>query len=658
MCGLTGFLDASGQMQGDDLRATGLAMADAILHRGPDDEGIWTDPAAGMCMGFRRLAIVDLSPMGHQPMESHCGRYVLLMNGEIYNYGAIRAELENLGPGRVPAFRGRSDTEVLLASIVQWGLEPAIQRAVGMFAIALWDRQERVLSLGRDRLGEKPLYYGWAGQSFVFASELKAIRAHPSFEGRIDRDALTLFLRHGYIPDPFAVYHGIRKLTPGTVVTVTPADVRARAWPSPEPYWSLHDVAGAGLGDPFRGDPDDAREHLDQLLRTAVGQQMVADVPLGALLSGGIDSSTVVALMQAQSPRPIKTFTIGFHETGYSEAGYAREVARHLGTDHTELYVTPSEAMDVIPALPRAYDEPFADPSQIPTMLVSRLARQDVTVSLAGDGGDELLGGYNRHVRAQSISRSMGRIPAPLRRSLVKGVTAVPSTWWDRGASVVWPLLPGRFRHSNPGDKVTKLTSILNVELDHPERLYRRLTTHWDDPACVVPGASEPETVITSPDTWPELADFTHMMMYLDTLTYLPGGILTKVDRASMDVSLEVRAPFLDHRVVEFAWRLPLEMKIRNGQGKWLLRQMLYDYVPRELIERPKMGFGVPVDQWLRGPLREWAEDLLDESRLRQGGFLDPEPVREKWEAHVSGRANWQNQLWDVLMFQAWLESR
>lgn len=657
MCGLTGFLDASGEMRVDDLRTAGVAMSDAIHHRGPDDEGIWTDPAAGICMGFRRLAIVDLSPMGHQPMESRCGRYVLLMNGEIYNYEAIRTELENLGEERAPVFRGRSDTEVLLASIVQWGLEPAIQRAAGMFAIALWDRQERTLSLGRDRLGEKPLYYGWAGQSFVFASELKAIRAYPKFEGRIDRGALTLFLRQGYIPDPYAVYDGIRKLTPGTIVTVTLADVRTRSWPSPQPYWSLDDVAAAGVICPFEGGTDDAIEHLDRLLRAAVGQQMVADVPLGALLSGGIDSSTVVALMQAQSPRPVKTFTIGFHETGYSEAGYAREVARHLGTDHTELYVTPREAMDIIPALPRAYDEPFADPSQIPTMLVSRLARRHVTVSLAGDGGDELLGGYNRHVRAQSMSRSLGRIPALLRRSLAKGVAAVPSTWWDRGASVVWPFLPGRFRHSNPGDKVAKLTGILNVALDHPERLYRMLTTHWDDPACIVLGACEPETVITNPAGWPELADFTHTMMYLDTLTYLPGGILAKVDRASMDVSLEVRAPFLDHRVVEFAWSLPLEMKIREGQGKWLLRQMLYDYVPRELIERPKMGFGVPIDQWLRGPLRAWAEDLLDETRLRQDGFLRPEPVREKWEAHVSGKANWQNQVWDVLMLQAWLDS-
>lgn len=648
MCGITGFWQPEGTAA-TDLQSLACRMAQRLEHRGPDDRGEWVDEQAGIGLGFRRLAIVDLSPEGRQPMHSESGRYVIAFNGEVYNFGPLRCELEPLGH----RFRGGSDTEVILAAIEEWGLAGAVERFVGMFAIALWDRAERTLHLIRDRLGIKPLYYGWQGGTLLFGSELKALRAHPDFRTAIDRGALALFMRHSYVPTPYSIYRGLCKLPPGTILTLRS---RLEEDAEPVPFWSAREVAEVGVGDPFGGSEAEAIDHLDALLREAVALRMIADVPLGAFLSGGIDSSTVVALMQAQSDRPVKTFTIGFREEGYNEAAHAAEVARHLGTDHTELYVTPEEARSVIPKLPAMFDEPFADSSQIPTFLVSELARRQVTVSLSGDGGDELFGGYNRYFWGRAIWRRIGPIPAAVRAFGAKGLTAISPASWDRQFARLGPLLPARARQRLPGDKLHKLAEVLAV--DNAEELYQGLISHWKRPEDLVLGACEPETAITDRSRWATLPGFAQRMMYLDLVTYLPDDILTKVDRASMAISLEARVPLLDHRVVAFAARVPLSMKIKQGQGKWLLRQVLYRYVPRELIERPKMGFGVPIDAWLRGPLREWAESLLEERRLREEGFFDPGPIRQKWAEHLSGTRNWQYHLWDVLQFQAWSEYR
>ncbi len=648
MCGISGYLDTSRQTVCADLEATITRMSNTLCHRGPDDRGIWIDEAAGVALGHRRLSIVDLSPEGHQPMQSACGRYVVIYNGEIYNFQALRQELEGFGH----PFRGRSDTEVLLAAIRQWGLTAAIERCVGMFAFALWDRKERLLHLVRDRLGIKPLYYGWVGKTFVFGSELKALRAHPDFKREINRDALALYLRHNYIPAPHTIYSGIYKLPPGMTLTLNSTEARADV--SPVAYWSARGVAERGVAEPLAGSADDAIAHLDALLRDAVKLRMVADVPLGAFLSGGIDSSTTVALMQAQSEQPVKTFTIGFHEAGYNEAEEAQAVARHLGTEHTELYVTPEEAMAVIPRLPTLYDEPFSDSSQIPTFLVSELARRHVTVCLSGDGGDELFGGYPRYDLGQNLWRKIGWMPAFGRQTFASALAAVPAEVLNAGFAWAAPILGKYGRAGKAGDKLHKLAELLAV--DEPEGLYLNLLSHWKAPAGLVLDACEPATVLTDRSQWAALPDFKQRMMYLDTVTYLPDDILVKVDRASMGVSLEARVPLLDHRVVEFAWRLPLSLKIRHGQGKWLLRQVLYKYVPSALVERPKMGFGVPIGDWLRGPLRDWAEALLDARTLREQGLLRPEPIQTKWAEHLAGQSNWQYYLWDILMFQAWLE--
>lgn len=646
MCGITGFW--TGRRLALPLDEAVRRMSGALSYRGPDDEGAWTDEGAGVALGHRRLSILDLSPEGHQPMPSRSGRYQIVFNGEVYNFAEVRRELE----GRDPSvrFRGHSDTEVILAAVEAWGLEAAVRRFVGMFAFALWDREERVLHLVRDRLGIKPLFYGWAGGSLLFGSELKALRAHPEFEGEIDRGALSLYLRHNCVPAPYSIYRGVRKLPPGCILSLrSPGDREAR----PAPYWSAREVAEAGAADPVTS-VEEAREELERRLMEAVRLRMIADVPLGAFLSGGVDSSTVVALMQAQSPRPVKTFTIGFAEGTYDEAEHARAVAGVLGTDHTELRLTPEEAMSVIPLLPEMYDEPFSDSSQIPTYIVSRLAREQVTVALSGDGGDELFAGYNRHFWGERIWRRAGRVPAGVRRAAARAMTSVGPEAWDRAYGRLSPLLPPSLRVRNPGQQLHKLAGVLPA--DSPEAMYRALTSHWGDPP-LVSGAAEPPTLLTDPAAQAALPDFTSRMTYLDLVTYLPDDILTKVDRASMAVSLEARVPLLDHRVVEFAWRVPVSMKVRDGQGKWLLRQVLYRHVPRELIERPKTGFGIPIDSWLRGPLRDWAESLLDERRLREDGFLDPAPVRRRWEEHLSGRRSWQHHLWDVLMFQAWLEA-
>ena len=646
MCGITGFWDTSRQFGSDRLQAYVENMSDTLQHRGPDDRGSWVDQGVGIALGHRRLSIVDLSPEGHQPMVSADGRYVIVFNGEIYNFLELRKQLVALGH----KFRGHSDTEVMLASFSQWGLDQAIKRFNGMFAFALWDRLERVLHLGRDRLGEKPLYYGFCGQTFLFASELKALKAHPAFCAEINRDALALFLRFSYVPAPYSIYQGIYKLPPGGVLTWNGVDSDLK----PVSYWSVKEVAELGVAQPFTGSEKDAVTQLEDLLLDAVRLRMVADVPLGAFLSGGIDSSTVVALMQAQSNQPVKTFAIGFYEDDYNEAQYAKAVAQHLGTDHTELYVTPEEALAVIPKLPVLYDEPFSDASQVPTFLVSQLARSHVTVSLSGDGGDELFAGYNRYFLSRNIWQKTGWMPLQLRYAAARGLTALTPQTWERVITNVSTLLPAKFKQPALGHKLHKLAEVLAVP--NPETMYAGIVSHWKESEAVVIGSSEPLTAINDCQRWADLPDFTQHMMYLDSVTYLPDDILVKVDRASMSVNLEARIPFLDHRVVEFAWRIPLSMKIRGVQGKWLLRQVLQKYVPSYLIERPKMGFGIPIDSWLRGPLKDWAEALLDENRLRREGFFNPQPIRQKWAEYLSGDRNWQYYLWDVLMFQAWIE--
>lgn len=648
MCGIVGYMGGSPLRSLQD--GTGLLkrMADTIRRRGPDDEGYWCDTSKRIGLGHRRLAIVDLSQAGHQPMISPSGRYVIVFNGEIYNHGQLRERLE--ANGQAPAWHGHSDTETLLASFDAWGLEKTVERAIGMFAFAVWDRDTDTLTLGRDRIGEKPLYYGWQGTGeeavFLYGSELSALRAHPAFEGKIDRGALCLQLRYSYIPTPYSIYQGISKLPAGTLLTVslTQREVQPRA------YWSCLRMAQHGARNRFTGTEEEAVDELDSLLRTAVSRQMISDVPLGAFLSGGVDSSTVVALMQANSTHRVKTFSIGFHEQGYNEAEHAKAVARHLGTEHTELYVTPNEALAVIPDLPLLYDEPFSDSSQIPTFLVSKLARQRVTVALSGDAGDELFGGYVRYQMTANLWRKISAAPLPARRLLASALKRVPSRTWDG----VGRLLPGRVDPAHLGYKIHKGARVLGSASS--DALYLGLTSHWHDPASFVVGGHEPATMLA--DAKPVLDELGTVpgMMASDMLTYLPDDILVKVDRAAMGVSLETRVPLLDHRVVEFALRLPQSLKLRGNETKWILRQVLYKYVPRNLIERPKMGFGVPIGEWLRGPLHEWGQALLDESRLRKEGILVPERITQVWQEHLSGRHNWEYHLWDVLMFQAWLE--
>jgi asparagine synthase (glutamine-hydrolysing) len=602
-------------------------MASVLAHRGPNDSGVWVDPQCGLGLAHRRLSILDLSADGHQPMISAGGRHVLVFNGEIYNYRDLRRNVENLGY----EFRGHSDTEVMLAVISQWGIDNALRLFNGMFAFALWDRWERVLTLARDRLGEKPLYYGVAGERFVFASELKSIRA--CVDGlQVSRKALREFVRHCYVPGPDSIYEGIRKLPPGTSLKYRTE--RPYAEPEPVAYWSAAEAAERGVVDPFRGTASEAVDHLEHLLSEAVRLRMHADVPLGAFLSGGIDSSTVVALMQAHSGRPVKTFSIGFTESGYDEAQHAKAVAGHLGVDHTELYLTAEEGLKVLPRMASIYDEPFGDSSQVPTFLVSQLARERVAVSLSGDGGDELFGGYTRYEKGRRIERRIGWMPASLRRWLASGASAVGG-------------LPGV-----PQRKYARLVDLLGAASQ--DGTYRELVSHWGSANSIVLDAPPPPAGL--PTAPPTVGDVTRRMMFFDLIHYLPDDILVKVDRASMAVSLESRVPLLDHRVVEFAWTLPLHFFALDGQSKWPLRQVLYRRVPRALVDRPKKGFGIPLGTWLRGPLRDWAEPLLSERRLVADGFFDPRPIRQKWEEHTAGISDWQYHLWDVLMFQAWLD--
>jgi asparagine synthase (glutamine-hydrolysing) len=646
MCGIAGFWTS--RLLPEEPERILKSMTSAIAHRGPDGYGHFWDPASGVGLGHRRLAVVDLSADGRQPMTSQSGRYVLVFNGEIYNFERLRVELLPLGHG----FRGHSDTEVMLAAFEQWGVTAAVERFVGMFAFALWDQEDQTLTLARDRFGKKPLYLHVGENLIGFASELKALYQLPGFRPSIDRQSLTLYLRHNYVPSPRSIFENVVKLGPASLARINFQNGIPVVAAST--YWDARATRDAGRADPLRVGETAILDQLDSLLRDAVAIRMIADVPLGAFLSGGIDSSLVVALMQAQSSRPVKTYCVGFDEGEYNEAVFAGQVAKHLGTDHTETILTPQDALDRVPRLATVFDEPFADSSQLPTLMVSEVARRHVTVALSGDGGDEIFCGYNRYSLGRDMWRRFQRLPYPARKSLARMIRSVSPGAWDAMLMPIRRVLPGPLRVNTPGDRMRKFASVLEIE--SAGAFYQRLVSHWTSPAEVVRGGSEPPPPQFPPNL--DLRGFTEEMMLLDTLTYLPDDILTKVDRASMSVSLETRAPLLDHRLFEFASRMPLDLKLRGGKTKWALRQILYRYVPSQLVERPKVGFGVPIDSWLRGPLRGWAENLLSEERLKNDGYFDAAPIRKLWTEHLSGRHRWHYHLWDILMFQAWLDEQ
>lgn len=652
MCGFCGFLNNKSLLSTPDSTKTIKQMTDMIMNRGPDDDGSWVDNEKGLAFGHRRLSIMDLSQAGHQPMSSHNNRFVIAFNGEIYNFQEIRKELEEINP---ITWKGHSDTEVILAAIENWGVEATLKRLVGMFAFSLWDKQENALYLARDRMGEKPLYYGWQTNTFLFGSELKSLRVHPAWLGEISRNALSSYLRHGYVPAPFSIYSDIQKLIPGTYLKLTEKEVQNQQIPEPIIYWSIDNAVQKGFDQPFSGTADQAVDELDRLLRQSIKGQMIADVPLGAFLSGGIDSSTIVALMQDISDRPVNTFSIGFHEKEYNEAQHASLVAKHLGTNHTELYVTASQTLDVIPKIPSLYDEPFADPSQVPTYLVAQLAREKVTVSLSGDAGDELFCGYARYQRGLDLWQKVNKIP--LRQLIGSTLGSLPDSilnslffWADR-------FLDGA---ESPGEAAHKIKIIARMlKANNKYDLYYHMLSYWKDPDHIVIGASEVPSIFHAAEKFSNrFIDDRDGFMYIDQHSYLPDDILTKVDRAAMGVSLEGRIPMLDHRLVEFAWKLPTPIKVREGKEKWPLRQVLYRHVPAKLIDRPKMGFGVPIDSWLRNELRPWAEALLDSTRLEKEGFFEPKLIQTMWQEHLSGRGEWQDPLWVVLMFQQWLDNQ
>lgn len=644
MCGIAGFLDR----RVPDPALVCRRMTDALSHRGPDDSGCWVDLDAGVALGHRRLSIVDVSETGHQPMASPSGRYELVFNGEIYNHLEMRRDLESMQAG-VP-WRGRSDTETLLCAIETWGIETALKRCVGMFALAIWDRSRRSLTLARDRIGEKPLYYGRFHGALIFASELKAMRIHPAFDGEIDRNAVALLLRHCYIPEPESIYRNVGKLPAGTILEIA-AD---GCCGEPRRYWDAAEAIQLARRQTFSGSEAEAVDALERVLEESIALQMIADVPVGAFLSGGIDSSLVVAMMQRRATGKVRTFTIGFEDKTYDESRYARAVAEHLGTEHTDLIVTSTQAMDVIPELPRLYDEPFADSSQIPTFLVSKLARTKVAVSLSGDAGDELFGGYQRYALATQAWSKLRGMPGALRQAVPHMIRLRPSEWWTRHLQFASRVLPARWRGSDVGAKLHRLADLVGCS---EWEFYYGLVSHWTDSEVVIGGESGRSPVKEIMATPSDLS-YLEQMMYWDLVTYLPGDILVKVDRAAMAVGLETRVPLLDHRVVEFAWSLPLHLKFRHGVGKWILRKLLDRYVPRQLVDRPKVGFGIPINAWLRGPLRDWAEAQISESRLRDEGILNPVAIRVRWQQHLAGTHDWAYSLWDVLMFQAWLEAQ
>ena len=653
MCGIAGFLDTTARVP--DRKQILTKMAKAVDHRGPDSFGIWMSDSPLIGFAHTRLAIQDLSENGHQPMSSHSDRYTITYNGEIYNAPDIREDLIR----KSHTFRGHSDTETILAAIEEYGLEAAVKRFTGMFAFALWDKQERKLYLARDRLGEKPLYYGWQNGVFIFASELKSFHQIPGIRLEVDRNSLSAYLRFNYFPAPYSVYQGIQKLNPGHILDVGEHDWKAQSFTTKE-FWSLRDYyqstqpQATQLGTDTS--PEKEIDRLDGLLKDAVSQRMLSDVPIGAFLSGGVDSSTIVAIMQQLNDKPVKTFTIGFEEALYNEAEHAKKVARHLGTEHTELYLKPKDALDVIPLLPGLYEEPFADTSQIPTYLISKLAREQVTVALSGDGGDELFCGYNRYVWGRKYIKKSRRLPAFSRKALAGVLGCVSPITLNRLLKTAEFMLPHKFRFATPGEKLHKFASILR--LDNFDDVYKRLVSQWTNPSDIVLDAQESMTELDDSAFSHTIEDISRRMMYLDTRTYLPDDILTQVDRASMAVGLEARVPLLDHHLVEYAARLPTSLKLRDGKSKWILRQVLYKYVPESLIERPKMGFAVPIDSWLRGSLKDWAEELLSETRLRNDGFFQPAPIRKIWKEHLSGKRNHYLDLWSILMFQSWLDAQ
>ena len=630
MCGISGFWDFHRSTSPDELSKICRRMNNSLSHRGPDSSGIWTDADQGLALGHRRLSVIDLSAEGHQPMISADGRWVLNYNGEIYNHGELRESLAGAGC----RFRGHSDTEVLLEAIARWGLRDTLPRIVGMFAFALWDRREQKLTLVRDRLGIKPLYLGWADSVFLFGSELKAFRQHPRFRADIDRNVLALFLENGYIPAPASIYQGVAKLPPGHLLELSAQSTANSV--SPTCYWSLKDIGQTSAKTHSNKGEADRLESLADRLRESIRIRLAADVPVGTFLSGGIDSSLVTAIAAAEAGPSLQTFTIGFEEQAYDESPFAKEVAHRLGVKQTVHIVSPAEALEVIPKLPAIYDEPFADSSQIPTFLISLLARREVIVCLSGDGGDELFGGYHRYRHIDRIRKKIAWCPRSLRRPLASLYDRVKNRW-----------LKGR---REPGLAARLAGTASDREL------YSVLNRHWPDGRTVVLDGDPKRSAFDPDASWPGLEFFIENMMAYDSLTYLPEDILCKVDRASMSLGLEVRVPLLDHRVVEEAWSMPLEQKLSDGTGKLPLRKILSRDLPMELFDRPKMGFGIPLGQWLRGPLRDWAEDLLSTERLHREGWLRPAPIREKWEEHLSGRRDWHSLLWNVLMFQAWLQ--
>lgn len=654
MCGIAGYISAASVFDDDIIKN----MTATVRHRGPDSAGVYVDRDSGLALGHRRLSIVDLSPAGHQPMVSPSGRYVVVFNGEIYNHNVIRYSLNERGHA---SWRGHSDTETLLTGFDAWGIEETLKKCIGMFALAVWDKVKRILTLSRDRMGEKPLYYGFQGgggrRVFLFGSELKVLKAHPSFENAINRNSICLLLRHNCIPAPHTIYNSVYKLLPGHILEIPISDIRAGAGEAcftGRPYWSLSEVISDALLNPLVKTADEVVDELEALLGDVVSQQMISDVPLGAFLSGGIDSSLITAIMQSKSNIPVKTFSIGFGDQAYNESHYARAVADYVGVEHTEFVVTSRDALSVIPRLSALYDEPFSDSSQIPTFLVSQLARERVSVSLSGDGGDELFGGYNRYTGTQKWWRAISSVPAPLRQFVALMLSFPKSSTWDYIESAVGRFSGNRYSLPNLGNKVQKIAPLIGAS--SVLQLYEQVVSHWLDPVSVVLNSEDPHVGYSNPVAL--LDNPVEMMMALDQMGYLPNDILVKVDRAAMAVGLETRIPFLDQRIVEFAWRIPFGMKIRDGEGKWILRKLLERYLPKEMIDRPKMGFAVPLGDWLRGPLRPWVEDLLDPAQIRAEGYFDAIEVSRKWSEHVSGERNWQYLLWDVLMFQSWFRDR
>ncbi len=648
MCGLTGFFDRSANLSEQEGLSLLAKMGEAIQHRGPDDHGEFYEPNHGVGISFRRLAILDTSPTGHQPMNSDSGRFTMAYNGEVYNFKRVESELA--GAGLLPVLRGTSDTEIMLAAFEAWGVQSAVKRFIGMFAIALWDHQENCLYLIRDRVGVKPMYYGWFGNTLIFGSELKTLRCHPTFEAEIDRDSLAQFLQFSYVPSPHSIYKNVFKLPSGTILKVN-SHGKCEGLTS---YWSLDKAASDGKKNRFSGSRDSAIAELETLLTDCIGLRMIADVPLGAFLSGGVDSSLVVSIMQAQSSIPVKTFSVGFQQGEYDEAVFAKEVAKHLGTDHIEQYVSDQDALDVVPLLPAMFDEPFGDPSQIPTYLVSKMARQHVTVSLSGDGGDELFGGYNRYSVAKKLWKLNQRYPETLRNVMIATLKSLPPSAWESVYGLFRWTMPSCLKVKRVGERIDVLESALAAK--GQADIYERIMSHWDSPEAAVVGSQRRTPIGFEAQNFSNAFEFTENMMLTDMKTYMQEDVLAKVDRASMAVSLEAREPLLDHRLVEFALALPPEWRATQSNTKQLLRDVLYGHVPKELIERPKQGFAAPIGDWINGALQGWADELLDEKRLESQGFLDPKPIRKMLNEHRSGKRNWQFALWNVLMFQAWLK--